>query len=267
MSDIESESKLFIGALCSQTTIDSLRRYYEQWGRVVDCVVMHSRGFGFVTFSDKSSVDRAMKMLPHIVDGKVVDAKRATRKIKFGSNVSGIYSRKIFIGGVYGAVTKTDLFKYFSKFGSVQSATIYEDEVTGDSRGFGFVIFEDPSSVDRALDVQSHTVLGIEVDVRRAEPRDGGSSTKSSSLASGFSSDAGSENVPNHLQDKAHYSRRFASRYYDFYSRCLSVCLSVFPSPSLSLSPSPSLLSSSLPFRSDNHFLSCLGLINLRGTC
>ena len=47
--------KLFIGGLSFETTDESLRSHFEQWGTLTDCAVMRdpntkrSRGFGFVT--------------------------------------------------------------------------------------------------------------------------------------------------------------------------------------------------------------------------
>uniref|UniRef100_A0A8D2HQI8 RRM domain-containing protein n=1 Tax=Urocitellus parryii TaxID=9999 RepID=A0A8D2HQI8_UROPR len=68
--------KLFIGGLSFKTTEESLRNYYEQWGKVTDCVVVRdpaskrSRGFGFVTFSSKAEVDAAITARPHSIDGR-----------------------------------------------------------------------------------------------------------------------------------------------------------------------------------------------------
>lgn len=36
----EQFRKLFIGGLSFETTEESLRNYYEQWGKLTDCVVM-----------------------------------------------------------------------------------------------------------------------------------------------------------------------------------------------------------------------------------
>lgn len=42
-----------------------------------------SRGFGFVTYSNVTEVDDAMKARPHKVDGRVVEPKRAvSREVK-----------------------------------------------------------------------------------------------------------------------------------------------------------------------------------------
>lgn len=65
--------KLFIGGLDYRTTDDSLKAYFEQYGEIVDVVVMkdpktkRSRGFGFVAFSQAYMVDKAQKNRPHKV--------------------------------------------------------------------------------------------------------------------------------------------------------------------------------------------------------
>jgi len=188
----ELDTKIFIGALAGFTTVASLRSHFEQWGQVVDCVVMHNRGFGFITFGDKESLDRAMDQAFHVIDNKVVDVKRATRKTRFGANeVAGLYLTKIFIGGVYGDLNSGDLSHYFAQFGEVTTVTLYKDEMTGESRGFGFLVFAEAASVDRVLGVPHHVVKGIELDVRRAQTKDSlDGSRDNSSIASGFSSDA-----------------------------------------------------------------------------
>ena len=81
--ETEQIRKLFIGGLSSETTEESLKNYYQQWGELTDCVVIRglasqkSRGFGFVTFSSVAEVDAAMAARPHSIDGRVVDPKRA----------------------------------------------------------------------------------------------------------------------------------------------------------------------------------------------
>lgn len=82
----ENFSKLFLGGLSFETTEKSLRNYYEQWGKLTDCVVTRdpaskrSRRFGFVTFSSMAEVDAAMAARPHSIDGRVVEPKRAVAR-------------------------------------------------------------------------------------------------------------------------------------------------------------------------------------------
>ena len=42
------------------------------------CFCNRSRGFGFVTYNSAESIDRALSNLPHVIDGRQVDPKRAT---------------------------------------------------------------------------------------------------------------------------------------------------------------------------------------------
>ncbi|ELK35268.1 Heterogeneous nuclear ribonucleoprotein A1 [Myotis davidii] len=82
----EQLRKLFIGGLSFETTDESLRSHFEQWGTLTDCVVMRdpntkrSRGFGFVTYATVEEVDAAMNARPHKVDGRVVEPKRAVSR-------------------------------------------------------------------------------------------------------------------------------------------------------------------------------------------
>jgi RNA recognition motif-containing protein len=39
----ENFRKIFVGGLHYATTDESLKKYYEQWGEVVDCIVMRDQ--------------------------------------------------------------------------------------------------------------------------------------------------------------------------------------------------------------------------------
>jgi RNA-binding protein Musashi len=69
---------MFIGGLSGQTTPENLKTYFEQYGEVVECMIMkdaitkRSRGFGFITFKEATSVDRVLLKDKHILDEKSV---------------------------------------------------------------------------------------------------------------------------------------------------------------------------------------------------
>ena len=76
-------AKIFVGGLSWQTTEETLRYHFEQYGEVVSVEVMRDRntgdprGFAFVCFTSDETVDLILKNKPHEINHKVVDVKRA----------------------------------------------------------------------------------------------------------------------------------------------------------------------------------------------
>ncbi|XP_017563424.1 heterogeneous nuclear ribonucleoprotein A1b [Pygocentrus nattereri] len=170
----EQLRKLFIGGLSFETTDESLRSYYEQWGALTDCVVMkdpnskRSRGFGFVTYSSVEEVDAAMSARPHKVDGRLVEPKRAVSREDSNKPFAHTTVKKIFVGGIKEDTEESHLRDYFDQFGKIEAIEIMVDHKTGNKRGFAFVTFEDHDSVDRIVVQKYHTINGHNCEVRKA---------------------------------------------------------------------------------------------------
>ncbi|XDB52458.1 hypothetical protein AB1E18_005999 [Capra hircus] len=173
----EQIRKLFIGGLSSETTEESLKNYYQQWGKLTDCVVIRglasqkSRGFGFVTFSSVAEVDAAMAARPHSIDGRVVDPKRAVAREKSEKQGSLVTVKKLFVGGLKEDTKEHHLREYFEKYGKIDAIEIITDRQSGKKRGFGFVTFDDYDPVDKIVLQKYHTINGHRAEVGKALSR------------------------------------------------------------------------------------------------
>lgn len=117
--------KMFIGGLSWQTAPEGLREYFAKFGDITEVMVMkdpttrRSRGFGFVTFADPSSVDKVLAAGPHELDGKKIDPKIAFPKRAHPKMVTR--TKKVFVGGLSAPTTLEDVKNYFQSFGRVSS--------------------------------------------------------------------------------------------------------------------------------------------------
>jgi RNA recognition motif-containing protein len=80
-------------------------------------------------------------------------------------------SYKLFIGGLNWATTESGLSKFFSQFGSVYSSVVQKDNRTGNSRGFGFIHYNNQAGVDNCLNKQKENRGFLELDGRKVVAR------------------------------------------------------------------------------------------------
>lgn len=153
------EGRLFVGGLSWQTTEESLRWHFEQYGEVSSVELMRDRntgkprGFGFVVFKDGASVDVALQTSVHEINHKVVDVKRAQARgvappsihqdQKQSTNAHAADSgnqnssaapataveeavdyQKVFVGGLPHEIDREGLKEIFSEFGTVVDAIV-----------------------------------------------------------------------------------------------------------------------------------------------
>lgn len=185
----EKDRKLFVGGLDYVTTNESLREYFEQFGELIDFVVMkspdtkRSRGFGFVTFRDPEMLENAFAAQPHIIDGKAVELKHATTRADNGGGGSGSRGegvavdmegksmRRLFVGGINDATTEDELRAHFEQFGDLDDCHIMKYPDSGRSRGFGFVTYAKAAQLDDCQANRPHIVTNKTLETKRATQR------------------------------------------------------------------------------------------------
>ena len=65
---------------------------------------------------------------------------------------SAVQGNKLYVGGIPYRSTEDDMKKAFSEAGTVVSASIISDRMTGRSRGFGFVEMASEAEAQAAID-------------------------------------------------------------------------------------------------------------------
>src|ERR1044072_6213070 len=82
-------------------------------------------------------------------------------------------STKLYVGNLAFQTTSEDLQELFAQAGTVESASVVEDRMTGRSRGFAFVEMSSPEEATAAIEqMNGREVGGRALKVNEAKPRE-----------------------------------------------------------------------------------------------
>jgi RNA recognition motif-containing protein len=84
---------------------------------------------------------------------------------------------RLFVGNLDYSVAENDLKQAFEPYGTVRSATIITDRMTGQTRGFGFVEYDTAEEAQRAIEALDGSVLNgraMNVNIARERSSSGG---------------------------------------------------------------------------------------------
>ena len=89
-------------------------------------------------------------------------------------------AKKLFVGGLSYETTEETLKETFSQAGTVESATVITDRMSGRSKGFGFVEMSSEEEAQKAMEmfngkeIDGKSVTVNEARPMEARPREGG---------------------------------------------------------------------------------------------
>jgi len=88
-------------------------------------------------------------------------------------------TKKLFVGGLSYETTEATLKEIFSKVGTVESATVITDKMSGRSKGFGFVEMSSEEEAQKAIEtLNGKEIDGRNVTVNEARPLESRSSRR-----------------------------------------------------------------------------------------
>ena len=80
-------------------------------------------------------------------------------------------AKKLFVGGLSYATTEATLKETFSQAGTVESAAVITDKMSGRSKGFGFVEMSSEEEAQKAIEMfNGKEIDGKNVTVNEARP-------------------------------------------------------------------------------------------------
>ena len=82
-------------------------------------------------------------------------------------------AKKLFVGNLPFSATSDDLSQLFAQAGTVESANVITDRMSGRSRGFGFVEMSSDDEATKAVEqLNGHELDGRKIVVNEARPRE-----------------------------------------------------------------------------------------------
>jgi RNA recognition motif-containing protein len=82
----DDERKLFVGQLSSEIQKEDLEKYFSQFGTIEDVTIKYdvpggrARGFAFILFDQKESIEKVLHVATHFINQCQIDPKQAHRR-------------------------------------------------------------------------------------------------------------------------------------------------------------------------------------------
>lgn len=166
-------SSIFVGGLKASFTEEVIKAYFTKFGEV-ESIEMKKRkkginkGFCIVKFSNGKIAERVLKRKEHFIEKRLVTCREYLNGGELKKSKQEKNNRKIYISGLSPDITNEDIMDFFKKFGEVEAGYSLKNDITGKSKGFGFVTFQEEISVEKVFENAHDLELkGAKISVER----------------------------------------------------------------------------------------------------
>ncbi|CAB3361438.1 Hypothetical predicted protein [Cloeon dipterum] len=155
----ESKTNLIVNYLPQTMTQEEIRSLFSSIGEVESCklirdkVTGQSLGYGFVNYHRPEDAEKAINTL----NGLRLQNK--TIKVSYARPSSeAIKGANLYVSGLPKNMTQQDLENLFSPYGRIITSRILCDNITGLSKGVGFIRFDQRVEAERAIQELNGTI-------------------------------------------------------------------------------------------------------------
>ncbi|XP_053959158.1 ELAV-like protein 2 [Anastrepha obliqua] len=160
-NNMESDPKtnLIVNYLPQTMSQEEIRSLFVSFGEVESCklirdkVTGQSLGYGFVNYVKQEDAEKAISSL----NGLRLQNKTIKVSIARPSSES-IKGANLYVSGLPKNMTQPDLEVLFSPYGKIITSRILCDNITGLSKGVGFIRFDQRHEADRAIKELNGTI-------------------------------------------------------------------------------------------------------------
>ena len=172
-------TKIYVGNLNFDTTLESLQEAFEAYGEVKDAFIPsdydgNPRGFAFVTMDDENALAAIEGLGGTELDGRTLNVNKSLPK---GTKASP-RQIKLYVGNLSWGTEEGALRELFEEYGTVVDCFLPVDGETGQHRGFGFVTMDPDDALRAADETDGYELDGRILRVNEAQPK--GSRTNNS---------------------------------------------------------------------------------------
>lgn len=165
---------VFAQNLPTKATEDDIIEFFEKVGKVRDVRLIadrnsrRSKGFGYIEFYEKESVQAALSLtgtqwMGWTISVQVTQSEK--NRLAAAAHAPSAGPTRLYVGSLHFDITEDDLKQIFAPFGDIEFIDLHK-EPDGRSKGFAFVQFRRPDEAKKALTkINGLTLAGRQIKV------------------------------------------------------------------------------------------------------